>query len=346
LKSDPAGPLDTFADYLKRYGFECLAPTNRIDQACLLPHYILITKNEHFIASCGMTAHATCMPRFKQALALGVPSKERFLLLLIYSNLRSAIPCMKRILKVILGFNAVSLIQLIRMRPLQFLRACSRAFTASLNLPTPALISIPEVGLGEILRDRRPVIRLSVKRYEDGMLSTDQAMVLLSILVAEAPHEVLEIGTYMGNTTRQIAENLQTATIHTVDLPESFSENDTGLNLPKDDFHLINRRIVGRDFKGHPCAIRIKQHLADTASWDFHEAGRSTFFLIDGSHTYEYCKNDSEKCFDLCGGRGVFLWHDCDDSHPGVVKFLCEWRRQGRDIRRISGTPIAYWKSI
>jgi Methyltransferase domain len=251
---------------------------------------------------------------------------------------------MKSLLKVLLGFNAISLIHLVRLKPMRFLGACKRAFSSSRS--TSALIKIPEIGLGEILADRKPVIRMSVMRYEDGMLPGDQAMALLSILVAEAPNEVLEIGTYMGHTTRQMAQNLQTAVIHTVDLPEDFSvERDPENNLAKDDFHLITRRIVGREFKGHPCAGRIKQHFADTARWDFRHAGHPTFFFIDGSHTYEYCKNDSEKCFELCGGRGVFLWHDCDDTHPEVVRFVSDWRQQGRDIRRILGTPIAYWKS-
>ena len=91
--------------------------------------------------------------------------------------------------------------------------------------------------------------------------------------------EVLEIGTYMGHTTRQMAENLGTAIIHTVDLPQNFSvERDPEQNFPKEDVDLIARRVVGREFNGHPCASRIKQHFADTASWDFHEAGRPTFF--------------------------------------------------------------------
>lgn len=156
---------------------------------------------------------------------------------------------MKRVLKVILGFNAVSLIHLVRAGPKQFLRACNRAFTAAQRAGTTELDKIPEVSLDDILGDRRPVIRLSVRRYEDGMLPGDQAMALLSILVAERPKEVLEIGTYMGHTTTQMAENLETATVQTVDLPEDFSaESDAEQNLPKDDFHLIKQRIVGREF--------------------------------------------------------------------------------------------------
>jgi hypothetical protein len=253
---------------------------------------------------------------------------------------------MKSLLKILLGFNAISLVHLVRLKPKQFIGSCKRAFTSSLNSVHNPAAAIPEISLGKILCDRKPFIRMPVMEYEDGMLPSEQAMALLSILVAESPKEVLEIGTYMGHTTRQIAENLELGTIHTVDLPRDFFvERETERSLPKDDFHLIGRRIVGREFMGHPCACRIIQHFADTAKWDFRDAGHPTFFFIDGSHTYKYCKNDSEKCFGLCGGQGVFLWHDCDYLHPGVARFLSEWRRLGRDIRRISGTALAYWKS-
>jgi hypothetical protein len=202
--------------------------------------------------------------------------------------------------------------------------------------------SIPEITLDEILAGRMPVIQLFAAEHEDGMLPDDQAVALLSILAVEAPREVLEIGTFMGHTTRRMAETLPDATIHTVDLPEGFSAQ---AGLPKDDFHLIARRDVGREYRGQSCESRIRQHLADTATWDFRDAGQPTFFFIDGSHTYEHCQHDSAMCFDLCGGRGVFLWHDCDDPHPDVVRALSKWRDLGRDVRRIAGTPLAYWKS-
>jgi hypothetical protein len=38
----------------------------------------------------------------------------------------------------------------------------------------------------------------------------------------------------------------------------------------------------------------------------------------------------------------LFVWHDCDNAHPGVAKFLSEWRKKGFDIRRIEGTPLAF----
>jgi hypothetical protein len=251
-----------------------------------------------------------------------------------------------RLMRAVLGLNAASVGRLFSSGPRRFFRACAWSYLAARDIPSDALARIPEVSVEEILGDRKPVIRVALMRYENGMLPKDDLLALLSILVAEAPHEVLEIGTFMGHTTRQMAENMPEGMLHTVDLPEDFSAgNDPEQTLPKDDFHLIARRVVGREFKGQPCASRIRQHFGDSANWNFAEAGQPTFFFIDGSHTYEYCKSDSEKCFALCGGRGVFLWHDCDDGHPGVIQFVNEWRRQGRDIQRIAGTAIAYWKN-
>ncbi len=253
---------------------------------------------------------------------------------------------MKRVAKALLGFNAVSLVHLLRFDFGRWLGACTAAFTASRRAVSRELQQIPEIRLDDILGRRRATIRLSVARYEDGMLPSDEALALLTLLVAEAPSQVLEIGTYMGHTTRQMAENLPAATIHTVDLPEDFTAGrDPVSGLPKDDFHLIRQRVVGREFKGQPCAARIVQHFGDTATWDFRAAGQPSFYFIDGAHTYEYCKSDSEKCLLLGAGRGVFLWHDCDRDHPGVVRFVSEWRRLGRDLRRISGTALVYWKA-
>jgi hypothetical protein len=178
------------------------------------------------------------------------------------------------------------------------------------------------------------------------MLQSEEVLVLLALAVAEHPAEVLEIGTYMGHITSLMAENLPNAMIHTVDLPENFvSEQNPNVRIPLSDFHLIKQRKVGRDFHGLECKKRIRQHFSDTADWDFRQAGNPAFFFIDGSHTYDYCKNDSEKCLTISARPAVFLWHDCNDDHPGVVKFILEWRSLGRDIRRVLGTNLAYWKT-
>ena len=256
-------------------------------------------------------------------------------------------------LRFLLGLNGASVVRGLRLGFPELVNGCFASLVAAHPLQDPIdnklrqeLKSIPEITVGEILGARKVVIKLPVQKYEDGMLPSHEAMALLSIMVAEDPREVLEIGTYMGHTTRALAENLKDSIIHTVDLPPGFSMGqDSKDGPPKDDFHLIGRRVVGREYKGQAVEQRIKQHFGDTAAMSFKELGKPTLFFIDGSHTYEYCKQDSEKCFSLCGGAGTFLWHDCDAGHPGVLKFVIEWRAMGRPLSRIMGTSLVYWKS-
>ncbi len=208
------------------------------------------------------------------------------------------------------------------------------------------MLPIPERPLAELLAGRSCPVTVTVVPHVDGMAPVDEVVALIALLAVESPKVVLEIGTYLGQTTRLLAENMPQAQIHTVDLPPDYTTgNDPVTHLPKDDFHLIAVRRVGVEFAGQACADRITQHFADTATWNFAEAGPATCFFIDGAHTYEYCLNDSEKCFALGGGRGVFLWHDCDAHHDGVVRMLAEWRALGRDIVRVQGTTLAYWKA-
>jgi hypothetical protein len=264
---------------------------------------------------------------------------------------------MNRYLEAFQGFNLAALLRGLKEGPRTLGRASWAAYRAARSAANrhQALIrrqlnQIPVVHLthssSALLGDRKCQIKLRVMKYEDGMTPYHDAVALLSILVSENPAEVLEIGTHLGHSARAMAENLENATIHTIDLPPDFwVQPASSDSLPKDQFTLTARRIVGREFKGQPCETRIVQHFGDTAVMDFTRFGQPTFFFIDGSHTYEYCRNDSEKCFALCPRGATFLWHDCNEMHPGVVKFILEWRMLGRNIIRIEGTELAYWKS-
>ena len=247
----------------------------------------------------------------------------------------------------ILGTSPASLIRGVR-RGLKEFKLVTNETTARIQpLESTGLASIPTRTLDELIGKRKATITIDLQAYETGMLPWRESVALLSLITLAQPRAVLEIGTFMGYTALAIAQNLPDAIIHTLDLPLDFkSEVDPVTGIPKDDFHLIETRKPGREFLNTPEAARIRQHFGDSATWDYTKAVGANCFFIDGSHTYEYCQIDSEKCYELCGGKGLFLWHDCDDSHPGVVRFLNEWRQQGREIVRVKETALAYWNSL
>ena len=211
------------------------------------------------------------------------------------------------------------------------------------KIPSRDFRAIPAVWPDSIMGPLEG-LHLRIGKYEDGMLPVEDAVILAYLLAREQPTVVLEIGTYMGHTTRMMAENCPNAVIHTLDLPPEFNEGEDAVKMPKDDLHLIRKRQVGREFAGLPCADRIRQHFGDSATWDFARAAGATFFFIDGAHTYDYVKNDTAKCFELSGGRGTFLWHDVDERHPGVVRYLAELVQSGKKVVRFANSQLAYYK--
>lgn len=47
--------------------------------------------------------------------------------------------------------------------------------------------------------------------------------------------------------------------------------------------------------------------------------------FIDGDHSYEGCKADIDNWYPQMAESGVMLFHDCDESSPGVVKAVEEF---------------------
>lgn len=226
------------------------------------------------------------------------------------------------------------------LRDLEF--ACFKVAGAADKIESRELRSIPALWPDQCF-GRAELLSLRVGKYEDGMMPPEDLIMLIYFLVRECPSVVLEIGTYMGHTTRAIAENCPEAIVHTLDLPEDFDLNADSAGLTKDDHHLIKQRVVGREFRGRPCAARIRQHFGDSATWDFQQAAGATFFLIDGAHTYDYVKNDTVKCMEIGQRGGFYVWHDVDDRHPEVVTYLAELRNEGRDIKRVVNSQLAFW---
>jgi hypothetical protein len=259
---------------------------------------------------------------------------------------------MKKIFKAALAFNFAGMIRGTRCGAGDAARRLVDAYDGidPFGLPSalPATLrqlqALPAIDLCEAVPALPVVWFDSGYSYMDGAMPAKDLTALLALLIVRKPEMILEIGTFFGTTTRALALNAPGAKVHTVDLPLDFNPvSEPSEAMLKDDFHLIKARRVGQAFGSTPEAKQIVQHLVDTANWDFQPAKGSSFFFIDGAHTYEYIKNDTEKCFSIAAPQARFVWHDVDDRHPGVVRYLHELAGPGRAIRRIKETALAFF---
>jgi Methyltransferase domain len=191
------------------------------------------------------------------------------------------------------------------------------------------------------------IIQLDLRYVDvDGSTPYRDLIAILSLAKNQNPRAALEFGTYFGSTTANLAMNLPDARIHTIDLPEDASAASALIEgQPVNDLHLIKGRQLGKSFRDTPFEQQIVQHQGDTATYDYSVIQDPvTFFLIDGSHTYEYAKSDTLRSFALARGECTFAWHDCDQYTPGVLQWLLEMIGAGLPVFRIENTSLACMK--
>lgn len=161
-------------------------------------------------------------------------------------------------------------------------------------------------------------------------IGIDELIPILELLQLSKAHKILEIGTSSGGTTWHLAANAgKEASIFTVDLPPHYSHIKYSSNK------LATMRATGDKlgmlFRGTPESERITQILVDSKDI-LKELGdnKFDFIFIDGAHTYEYVKNDTQNALKLIKDGGYIVWHDYFVFYPdfGVFDYLRELNKK------------------
>jgi predicted O-methyltransferase YrrM len=178
-------------------------------------------------------------------------------------------------------------------------------------------------------------------RIDDVSLDGEELVALAGLVKATRPKRILEIGTYDGHTTLNLAANAPPeAVITTVDLPPEWS-GSLVLDVPEAMTNVAMRRpATGRQFHKTPFAERIHQVLCDSAELDWDAvAGPLDFIFIDGCHHHSYVQHDSAGATSHIARGGMIVWHDYG-SIEDVSRAVDELART-TPIRVIQGTRLA-----
>ena len=210
-----------------------------------------------------------------------------------------------------------------------------------------SFLGLPRIEVLELFDVESDNFNLNIPNYSHG--STRNASLTLSEKVVIAvlcnllkPKNVIEIGTFRGETSDLMARNLVDADIYTLDLPPEFTNH---LYRPDDD-DLDVLKLRNPDSYIQPSYAtnsRIHQIYGDSASFDFTNFNK-TFDLafVDGAHSYDYVKNDTEKLLPLMNKGGWIIWDDYCFSFPEVIQYANTLRKKG--AFHIYGTRFAALK--
>lgn len=166
---------------------------------------------------------------------------------------------------------------------------------------------------------------------------------LCGAVAALQARRVIEIGTFEGAMTLQMAANLPddgriiTVDIDPVDVPAATVTVDAADRRLTDKA----RERIGRLYRDTPQAARITQLIQDSSTVDFAAyAEQYDVAYIDGGHSYEQVRVDTEKVLPLMRPGGVVFWHDYQPGCLGVRRYLHELAER-LPIKNIRHTQLA-----
>lgn len=162
------------------------------------------------------------------------------------------------------------------------------------------------------------------------------------------PKTVFEIGTLHGYTALLFALNTPLNTvIYTLDLSSDNSCSPSLSTTIIDEAHIAaHAHSTGYLYQNHAAGSKVKQLYGDSAQFDFTPYRDVVdIFFVDGAHSYNYVRSDTQKAL-LCTHRGgVIVWHDYGRwGVNGVSRWLHELARTGFEVCRLPGSSLAVLK--
>lgn len=204
-------------------------------------------------------------------------------------------------------------------------------------LSSPWLIVQP---LGELV-DEQTIFQVRGISSRFANVTLYERLAVAALVAQRRPQRMLEIGTFDGATTLHMALNAPAgAQVYTLDLPPDIQQPALATDI-RDTEAIADQERFQRKYRQLETPAQVTQLLGDSAQYDFRPLGQVDFAFIDGSHSYEYVKNDTEKVLDILSPDGCILWHDYRLEFPGIIRYLNELGRQHRLVH-IADTSMVY----
>jgi predicted O-methyltransferase YrrM len=191
----------------------------------------------------------------------------------------------------------------------------------------------------DILPSGADHVDLTAVRQVPGNAELYEIAVLCCLIREYAFDTVLEIGTFDGRTTRNLAKFVgEAGSVTTVNLPEEEH---------RDEWIFDGGSVrCGERFLDAPESTRIRQVFLDSRRLDSEELGENfQLVFVDGSHSRDVVASDSMLASRVIPriGCAVIVWHDFDftDVREGVEQYLSQLEGGG-SAYLLEGTRMGF----
>jgi len=202
---------------------------------------------------------------------------------------------------------------------------------------------LPRVSFSDIFsgcEDFEIRVERAFDRTVGVSVDLQELLLLNAIVQITNAKNILEIGTYDGNTALNLAANsAPDALVTTIDLPPEWN-GGLEFNVPRQHVNVTDRRKVACQYRGTPYEIKIRQIFADSAKLDW--AGMTSsfdFVFIDGCHFYSYVKSDTDNAIRCLKPGGILVWHDY--GQIADVSRVVDETAKHMSVHVIKGTRLA-----
>lgn len=203
--------------------------------------------------------------------------------------------------------------------------------------------NVPRVSLNEVFPGIESVDITVLKAFDRNVgksLHIEELVVLCTIVKFTNAKNILEIGTYKGNTTLNLAANTPTDTkITTVDLGPDW-DGRLELEIPNSHVSVTNANKIGSQYKSTKHSKKITQIFGDSATIDWRRMPIPfDVVFIDGCHYYTYVKKDTLNAIRHLKSGGILVWHDY-----GMIKDVSrvvDETAKTQKVKAILGTGLA-----
>lgn len=177
------------------------------------------------------------------------------------------------------------------------------------------------------LSEPKKIVLKAIHEGKRGSLSPYELKILTTIVKASNAKNILEIGTFEGRTSLNIASNMNNnARLYTMDLPQEICT----------DF------IVGNIYKNSEVKDKIVQIHSNSKHFDFSKLPNMDLIFIDGGHSYEEVLSDTKNAINILKKNGIIIWDDIDNCHLGPTEAVYSLSKKNNfDFYLISGTKMA-----